>query len=208
MTDYDAIKEAPLAFLDYFVDWGAKPWSKFVETSIRYFLGEDLSGKRLLEIGPGRGKISCLMSLLGAEVTALETEEYRLEQARATASEFDLNSKIEFIHYDGNLDVLNGQVFDIVFTKSVLVHIGALDAFLRKINDHLDSSGKVVFIENARGGGLIHILRWIKRRRKSFFDRFHFFTEKEVDLVKSIFNIELLMHSKLPPVYLFCGKKK
>ena len=208
MTDYDAMKEAPFAFLDWFTHWGALPWQKFLDLGVGMYLGKDLDGKKVLEIDPGSGRISCLFALLGAEVTGLELKDRDLTTAGENARRFGVSDKIGIRYYDGDLSVLGDQTFDIIFTKSTLIYPPDLKQFLIGLHDHLDSDGKFVFIENGKGNMFVKIGRLLKRKSFSFFKRTHFFTEAEVDLIKSIFTVELLMRSKMPPIYLICGKKK
>lgn len=208
MTDYDAMKEAPFAFLEWFTHWGARPWQKFLDLGVGMYLGKDLTGKRVLEIGPGQGRISCLFALLGAEVTGLELTDRDLTPAGENARMFGVGDKIDIRYYDGDLSVLGDQTFDIIFTKSTLIYPPDLKQFLIGLRDHLDNDGKFVFIENGKGNVIVKIGRLLKRKSFSFFKRTHFFTEAEVNLIKSIFTVELLMRSKMPPIYLICGKKK
>jgi 2-polyprenyl-3-methyl-5-hydroxy-6-metoxy-1,4-benzoquinol methylase len=208
MIDYQSIKEAPLVNLDFFSQWGALPWQKFLEIGIGQYLGKDLSGKKILEIGPGIGRVTSLLAILGGDVTAIDVKQSSIDDSQETVKNFGVAENVKIIKYDGNLDILGDEKFDIVFTKSVLIYSDDLRGFLEGVNDHLKADGKVVFIENAKGNVLLHLARWIKRHSISFFKRTHYFTQTEIDLVKSIFNIELAMHSKFPPVLLFCGKKK
>lgn len=208
MIDFEAMKSAPLGFIDYFTLWGAKPWQKFVEIAFKSYLGGDLSGRQVLEIGPGSGRMSCLMALLGGQVTAIDVKNTERGQARELTRNFGIESQVDFIYHDGDLDILGDRKFDLLFSKSALIYPNDLKGFLEKLETHLNPQGRVVFIENARGNNLHMFLRWLKRRSKTFFNRTHYFTESEVNIIKSIFNIELVMRSKLPPIYLFCGKKK
>lgn len=208
MTDYAAIKEDPFLNLDYFTQWGARPWIKFVEIGIGNYLGKDLGGKKVLEIGPGRGRITSLLAILGGEVTALEISEERIEQIKTETTNFGVSEQVECLKYNGDLREIGERKFDIIFSKSALIYPDNLEEYLKGLDSLLAEGGKIVFIENALGSRLLHILRWLKRRSPSFFKRTHYFTKKEVELVKSIFKVELMMHSKVPPIYLFCGKKR
>ena len=207
MTDYQAIREAPFLNLDYFTHWGARPWQKFIDIGVKTYLGEDLTGKRLLEIGPGRGRMTSLFAILGADVTAVEIDEKRIEQSRQEVKNFGVSDKVDLILYNGDLKTLDQKQYDIIFTKSSLLYPPDLKGFLADLRNLLQDEGKFVFIENARGNTFIQLLRFFKRRSFSFFKRTRFFTRTEIDLVKSIFKVELLMHSKWPPVYLICGTK-
>jgi len=204
----DKLIADPAGNLPHFVAWGGKPWLRLVKTGIWTYLEGELNGKQLLEIGPGSGRMSCLFALLGAQVTGLEISRERLDECRRTAEKFGVKSKIELILYEGDPSILAGRKFDIIFSKSALIYPLPLDKFLNSLEELLKDSGKVVFIENARGSLFAYALRFIKRRSLSFFRRVHYFSHREIDLVKQIFQVELIARAHIPPIYLICGKKK
>jgi protein-L-isoaspartate O-methyltransferase len=207
MIDYDAIKRAPLDNIDYFSHWGGRPWRKFVDIAVEKYFDRDLAGKKVLEIGPGRGRMSSFFAVMGAEVTSIEVEKSRLEQAQETVNNFGLADQVNLILYNGDLKTLDRNKYDLVFTKSALICVSDLAGFLIDLNELLHDESRVIFIENGRGNLLMQLLRLIKGRGLDFLKRIHHFTQADLDLIKSLYEIELLMHSKWPPVYLICGKK-
>lgn len=62
------IARYPLQHLGYFMEWGSKGWQKLMTHAIEHFLGTNLRGLQVLDIGTRYGKMACLFSLLGAEV--------------------------------------------------------------------------------------------------------------------------------------------
>ncbi|MBD3383218.1 MAG: methyltransferase domain-containing protein [candidate division Zixibacteria bacterium] len=208
MTDYQSLKEAPFANIDYFVPWGSRPWQRFVEIGLKDYMGGNLENMDVLEIGPGNGLLSCLLASLGAKVTSLEIDPKRLLSIKTNIQKFGFSDKIEPILYDGNPDVLGDRQFDLLFSKSALIYVNDFKSYLENLDNHLKPGGRFVFIENVRGNLIFQLLRFIKRRSLSFFRRTHFFDKYNIEILREVFKIELLMHSKFPPICLICGQKK
>jgi SAM-dependent methyltransferase len=206
----------PLQELSYFTEWGGKRWESLVRSGVLY-LGEHgrLDGLKVLEIGTRYGKMALLFSLLGADVVGIDLSEKAVIAAREETARWRQEHAAElparvgtltFLVYDGNLDVFADSTFDAVFTKSVLVVVPELQQFLVQIAQKVRPGGHVVFLENARGNTLLHRLRAIRHRHWDY-RQAHYFTEQDVTLVKSNFQIERVRQTSLPPVYLLLGKK-
>jgi SAM-dependent methyltransferase len=189
------------ADLKYFTEWGGKSWVNLVEQSLNYM--GDIQGKRVLDIGCRYGKISALLSLMGADVTGIDIHKEHIEIAEQEARKWRVNPR--FILYEGDLDIFPDNHFDIVFTKSVLVVVPELNLFLQKINQKLKPGGMIVFIENSKGG-LLHYLRKIKHRNWNY-DYVNFFTNDTINTIKSFFNVTI-KKKLFPPIYLITGKGK
>jgi SAM-dependent methyltransferase len=187
--------------LGYFTEWGGKSWVNLVEQSLSYM--GDIQGKRVLDIGCRYGKISALLSLMGADVTGVDIHKEHIEIAEQEARKWGVNPR--FILYEGSLDIFPDNHFDIIFTKSVLVVIPELNLFLQKINQKLKPGGMIVFIENSKGG-LLHYLRKIKHRNWNY-DYVNFFTNDTINTIKSFFNVTI-RKKIFPPIYLITGKGK
>jgi SAM-dependent methyltransferase len=141
--------------LDYFVNWRPYLWAKPLANAIG-FLG-DLRGRRLLEIGGFDARISCLFAMLGAEPTMVDC--CRLDLAKVEIAKWGVADRVHLVHSQGGFDEIAGQLFDVIFTKSVLWCIPDLAGFLDQVEAHLAPGGKVAFIENHRGGPLLFWLR-------------------------------------------------
>ena len=114
--------------LRYFVDWHAWLW----KPAVRAVIGDParFAGRKVLELGCGHGKMSCLFALLGADVTALELPDRPLDVANEEVKKWNLWDKVSIHHYDGDLSCLPAREYDFVFSKSVLVIVPDLRSFL------------------------------------------------------------------------------
>jgi SAM-dependent methyltransferase len=207
----------PLQELGYFTEWGGKCWESLVRSGVQY-MGRNgrLDGLKVLEIGTRYGKMALLFSLLGAEVVGIDLSGKALAVAQKNtvqwrqehAADLGVGERATtFLVYDGNLDLFLDGSFDVVFTKSVLVVVPELEHFLAQITRKLRPGGRIVFIENARGNALVHRLRAL-RHHKWDYRQAHYFTGRDVKLVKSYFEVEQIRQTHLPPIYLLLGKKR
>lgn len=194
--------------LDYFTEWGGNSWKDLIRISLNEFEDKDsLKDLSLLDIGARYGKMSVMFSLLGAKVTGIDINEDTLRIANEEAKKWNINN-IKFMTYDGDLNIFPDESFDIIFTKSVLVLIPDLEGFLRQISKKLKPNGKIIFLENAKGNFLFHLLRTIRHRNWEKWRSANYFSENEVKIIQSIFNINILKKTFFPPIYLFVGQKK
>ena len=192
-----------------FTEWGGEAWARLTKYAL-VRLGA-LENKRVLEIGCRFGKMTCLFALLGAEVTALETDASAIPMAQEAVNHWGVSARVSLLHYDGDLSHcsgLKGKQFDIIFSKSVLVLLcDALPRFLHGLNELLVPGGHCVFIENAYGGRIFALIRCLRYRQLrlrgvEYFTRFH------LQMISAIFEIQELKKSYFPPIYLIIGCKK
>jgi 2-polyprenyl-3-methyl-5-hydroxy-6-metoxy-1,4-benzoquinol methylase len=189
------------------MEWGGENWERLFRIAIGELRQNNfLNGAELLDIGTRYGKMAVLFSLMGARVTGIDIQEQSLLIAREEATKWNATS-VNFMPYDGNLDLFPDESFDIIFTKSVLVVVPDLKSFLAAVAKKLKPNGKIVFLENGKGNRLLHAMRAI-RHRKWDYKRANYFTEKEVDLIQSVFRLDILKRTTFPPVYLFVGRKR
>lgn len=206
MTDYNAIAENPLAHLDYFVEWGGWPWRRFVRIALDDFIGYDLAGLEVLDIGTRSGKMACLFALLGAGAVGVDKTPGFEKIARAEAERFGVADRTEFISTDGSMDALADRSFDLVFTKSLLVLVPGLPDFINDINGLLKPGGRVCFVENGYGNFLVNALRPLRHNWN--WRRAQYFTDREIKLLDKTFKTVLTKFWAVPPVYLYCGRKR
>lgn len=93
-----------------------------------------------------------------------------------------------------------------VFAKSVVVlmdHHRAVDGLAAALN----SNGRVLLVENARGPLPVHVLRMIRRRSR----RPHgatYFTRSTIDAIRRRFDVELDHWTAFPPTVVVGGRKR
>jgi len=105
-------------------------------------LMEDTSfnkGTRALEVGCGRGSLSCYFSDAGYECTLLDISEDVINRARAIFQEHNLKAKFEV----GDAEKLpfDDKSFDIVFSIGLLEHFGDCEPLIREQVRVLDDGG-------------------------------------------------------------------
>ncbi len=190
------------------VAWGGRPWKTHVESALRELEAQrPIRGSRVLDIGTRHGEMAMLFAMLGAKVTGIDINQEPLEGARRTAESLGLTSQVEFLKYDGDLDIFPDESFDVVFTKSVLVLVPHMQQFLQQISAKLRPGGQIVFIENGKGNWLLHALRWLRHRRWNY-SAANFFTRREIDWVRQAFKIRRASHTWFPPIFLFVGSRR
>jgi tRNA (mo5U34)-methyltransferase len=87
------------------------------------FLPEDLRGVTVLDIGCNAGFYTLELAKRGASVTALDTSEHYLKQARWAASLYGLSDRIEFQHRQVYSLARTARSWDIVLFLGVLYHL-------------------------------------------------------------------------------------
>ena len=199
---------SPMENLDYFMEWGAKPWANLTYHAMHACVGEEqIINKEVLEIGSRYGKISSLFALLGAKVTGIDINKECLVTAEKEAVKHGVSDRVKFIAYDGNLDVFPDESFDLIFTKSVLVLVPELESFLTTLNKKLKPNGKVIFIENGYGNIFIYLLRKF-RHRKWAFTKAKFFKSDDMKSFHRSFDVIEIKRSWIPPIWMIYGEKK
>lgn len=199
---------SPMENLDYFMEWGAKPWANLTYHAMHACVGEEqIINKEVLEIGSRYGKISSLFALLGAKVTGIDINKECLVTAEKEAVKHGVSDRVKFIAYDGNLDVFPDESFDLIFTKSVLVLVPELESFLTTLNKKLKPNGKVIFIENGYGNIFIYLLRKF-RHRKWAFSKAKFFKSDDMKSFHRSFDVIEIKRSWIPPIWMIYGEKK
>ena len=97
-------------------------------------------GKRMLEIGPGEGRDLRLLSDSGARVTGIDVSAVSLSMSRTRCPECDLSIM------DGSTLGFSSSVFDIVFARTLLMHVKK-PLFLWECKRVLKDGGRAIFIE-------------------------------------------------------------
>ncbi len=191
--------------LDYFVEWRPYLWSAPVAHALKS-LG-NLEGKRLLEIGGRSGRMVSLYAMFGADVTMLEKGD--CDAAAAEAEKWGVADRVRLLSTQGGFEAVRGERFDRIVTKSVLWSIEHLGSFLDELEPLLAPGGKVAFVENVRGGGL---MRWLRANviHHGKFNYGHYYwgiTRRQIHLFDQRFgDLQVRRHRWF--VYSILGNKK
>lgn len=190
--------------LSYFLEWGGKGWENLFRFALDDFIWNDLNGKNVLEIGPRYGKISTLFALYGANVTGAEINPEFIPIANNEAKKWNVEHKVNFIDYKGDLNNLPDNEYDLVFTKSVLVLIKDLDYYLSVLKKKIKKDGQIVILENAYNNIFFDFLRRIKHFNKWDVRRATYFSKQEIEVIGKHFKLIHVKKNFYPPIYLIC----
>jgi ubiquinone/menaquinone biosynthesis C-methylase UbiE len=109
------------------------------------------AGTRVLDVGCGVGRWSCLLASRGALVTGVDLSPTMISQARRRAQARGLSDRCRFIVQDAaRLEI--GESFDLILCVTMLQHmldLSALRSALGRIVAHLASPGRLVVLEAA-----------------------------------------------------------
>lgn len=87
------------------------------------YLPQDMSGMQVLDIGCNAGYYSFELARRGAQVTAIDTDEHYLRQARWAAETLDLKEKIEFRRAAVYQLIYDADMYDLVWFTGVMYHL-------------------------------------------------------------------------------------
>jgi len=214
-------QEGPLNNLPYFILWGGEAAVSLARAAFYEFIGLDLFGKSILEIGCGDGKMSSLFALLGAQVTGVDIGPGLSVRAAAEVRKWGVADRVNFLESpSGSLSILPNGFFDLAFTKSVLLHIRDLEPFMHELSSKLKPGGRVCFLENPCRNVLdrwVRNLVHIKRGTRNY----HYMNTRRIAAIGRVFNLEIVRVSMnplfslhifvslhTPGWYLICGHRR
>jgi SAM-dependent methyltransferase len=155
MTTSPDSAECEGSALAYYLEWAPEFWEPpFLFGLSR--VGPELSGKRILEIGPRRGRMCAWFAAQGATVVGGDLRwgfmaEARDESARAVRPFYLAQLRAEELPF-------KDETFDLIFTKSTFIYFDR-PAALREMLRVLQPGGRVWLVENMRYNPLALLLR-------------------------------------------------
>jgi SAM-dependent methyltransferase len=205
--------------LEYFSDWGGPSVVGLTKSAIE-IVGSGLTGLRVLEVGYGHGRMSCLFALLGAQVFAVDTHEVARPDALAEAKRWGVSERIQFSVYSGDAGDIREEPFDVVFTKSVLLLIPELERFLRGLSTKLRPGGQVAFVENGFHGPLSilgrRLIHWWRNNQDDYYPgvpmyNWHlpvYLSAARINTINKVFDVRHVVRAESPHWYLIHGFKR
>lgn len=111
-----------------------KYWDTFEKDRVLPLLG-DLSGKKILDVGAGTGRLAIRLAKFGGEVTALDVSEEMLKKIK------NKNSKIKIVIGEAENLEFEAESFDFVIATFLIVHLKDLPRFFDEVYRVLKPGG-------------------------------------------------------------------
>ena len=126
--------------------------------------GDDLRGKRVLEVGCGDGVLSCYMARQGSEVSAIDNSNLAIDYAKENSLRLKLAIDIRIASaYELPFE---GEVFDAVVSSDVIEHLKDVDVFLKEIKRVLKPNGVAIISTPIRVteslSDPLHVTEWFQ----------------------------------------------
>ena len=138
----DAYKDFDPFYVD--VDWLV---SKNETNKLFFSLLRGVSGKNILDLGCGTGRLSVCLSKMGASVTGIDCSKSSILNAQNLAVYNDVTS-CNFHVLDAMQIEAWGQ-FDVVVGDSILHHIEPFSSFPQILKSVIKPEGRAIFMENS-----------------------------------------------------------
>jgi SAM-dependent methyltransferase len=124
-------------------------------------LRNNLAGKKVLELGAGDGLNATMMTLLGAEVVAIDISD--LTEIIIKEINKQLGTQIEALIGDFNIMEFQPMSFDFIIGKAFLHHLthDLEKEYLSKVAKLLRGDGEVRFFEPAMNNKILDKIRWM-----------------------------------------------
>lgn len=106
--------------------------------------GQELQGKRVLDVGCGIGDLAFILAARGADVTAVELDARKVACSTNVAQRWHFD-RLRFVTGDvTNLEQMNLGQFDVIFCIALLEHIQEDGLLLRQLHSMLHPGGLFV----------------------------------------------------------------
>lgn len=150
---------------------------------------EDISGKKILEIGVGPGKLLIRLAKKGFQVTGIELRKGMAYEARRRVKNAGFD--VDILHQSIYKLPFKNESFDSVVMTFVLAEIDSLDKAINEIKRVLKKEGKVIVIaggmpmdRNIVARSLFKIIGYqttlnLERDNKSYFEKYGFRVKRE-----------------------------
>ena len=160
-------------------------WEDFYLPIFEYILPKmgQLEGKKVLELGTGTGGTATLLARQGAAVVGIDLLPFRLTEANARATEYNVAESVNFALMDAMHLAFPDNTFDFIISKSVLVFTAHTQT-AKECYRVLKPGGRAIFIENMR----YHPAVWFYRKAfLKYSGKLHYFSLRDVETVGAEF---------------------
>ena len=116
-----------------------------------------VKGKKILDVGCGRGLLSFYLARKGANVTGIDLSKNFIEHCKKEAEILKLN--LEFKVMNALIPNFEDKTFDIIVGSRTIHHLPDLEIFFRECRRLLKKKGSIVFIEPLKKNPIVELNR-------------------------------------------------
>ncbi len=159
----------------------------FYQTPVQdyaYRVMGNIEGKNVLELGCGMGMNAVIMAGRGANVTAIDIAQKRVNWVNGLAKRYGLKNIKAICMSAEDLDFPD-ESFDIIYSNEVLIHLNHRKVLGRCVN-LLRKGSKAIFVESLKFNPLVNLYRCTLAPR-IFKHIGEHFTFKEIDSFRTFF---------------------
>ena len=161
----------------------------------------DVKGKKVLDVGCGRGDLSLYLAQEGANVIGIDLSKNYIDLCKARMNQLDL--KIEFMVMNAQVPDFEDNTFDIIVGSRIIHHLPDIDLFCRECKRLLKKRGFISFIEPLKKNTIVELNRKFFAPKSRTRHEHPLFIE-DVLIARKIFgNIEHHEYFLLSPLAMF-----
>ncbi|MFX1499663.1 MAG: class I SAM-dependent methyltransferase [Promethearchaeota archaeon] len=161
----------------------------------------NVKGKKILDVGCGRGDLSLYLAQRGAIVTGIDLSKNFVDLCNIRKKQYNLN--VDFIVMNAQIPDFEDNTFDIIVGSRIIHHLPDLELFYQECKRLLKRKGFISFIEPLKKNPIVELNRKYfapKSRTKHEHPLFM----KDVLIAKKVFeNLEHYEYYLLSPFAMF-----
>ncbi len=117
----------------------------------------NVKGKKVLDVGCGRGDLSLYLAQEGANVIGIDLSKNYVDLCKVRRNQLDL--KIEFMVMNAQVPDFEDNTFDIIVGSRIIHHLPNIDLFCRECKRLLKKRGFISFIEPLKKNPIVELNR-------------------------------------------------
>ncbi|MFW9900372.1 MAG: class I SAM-dependent methyltransferase [Candidatus Thorarchaeota archaeon] len=144
----------------------------------------NVKGKKILDIGCGRGNLSFYLAQKGAHVVGIDLSKNFIDFCKNEMKR--LNLEIDFRIMNAQIPDFEDGSFDLIVGSRIVHHLPDIELFFRECKRILKRKGHIIFIEPLKKNPIVNMNRkYLKPKERTFYEHPLFLSE--VMIAKKVF---------------------
>lgn len=173
---------------------------RLVNVKFKKMIG-NVKGKKILDVGCGRGDLSLYLAQQGANVIGIDLSNNHIDLCKTRAN--DLNLKVNFMVMNAQVPDFEDNVFDIIVGSRIIHHLPDIELFTRECKRLLRKKGFITFIEPLKKNPIVELNRKIFAPKKRTKHEHPLFIKDVMIAQKTFGNMEHSEYFLISPLAVF-----